>query len=186
MRNYSANYDTPEEMKAMAESWNKSRSSTLTATQANTAPSPASPTEIPPKADGLDKVRSEWSRNREASQKPKPTTDPIQGAMRVLTSGSHIPITIPPNFTRIHLFPLGKTLITRGAVKQLGASVIHRCFQRHASGDWGAVHPARASLNASTTIGIHLSRYHVDGRLAVLLTVEKLGSTILVIQAAQP
>ena len=184
MPNYSANYDTPEEIKAMSAHWSEVRS----IPQPEPQPVPEPVSVQPPKTDGLDRMRSEWNRSKATAPapKPQPSTDPIAGAMKVLKSGSPIPITVPPGLSAAPLFPLGKTLITQGAVKQLRPSIIHRCFQRHASGDWGAVHPARAVLNSTTDTGIHLSRYHVDGCFVVLLTLEKLGSTVLVIQAAQP
>jgi len=182
MPNYSANYDTPEEIRAMSAHWNRASSTPEPATKPVPDPAPV----ITQKADGLDRMRSEWNRTRDSAPKSQPTTDPIAGALKVLKSGSPISITVPQGFITSPLFPLGKTLITRGAVKQLSPSVIHRCFQRHASGDWGAVHPARAILNSTTDTGIHLSRYQIGGCFAVLLTLEKHGSTVLVIQAAQP
>ncbi len=184
MPNYSANYDTPEEIKAMSAHWNRVSSTPQPDTQPNPEPAPVAPQKV----DGLDRMRSEWNRSKGVvtPPKPQPSTDPIAGALKVLKSGSPIPIKVPPEFMGIQIFPLGKTLITQGAVKQLRPSVIHRSFQRHASGDWGAVHPARAVLNSTTDTGIHLSRYQVDGCFVVLLTLEKLNSTVLVIQAAQP
>ena len=184
MPNYSANYDSPEEIKAMAAHWSQARSKP----QPDPQPAPEPAQVQSPKTDGLDRMRSEWNSPRTSAQAPKtqPSTDPIAGALKVLKSGSPIPISVPPEFTATQLFPLGKTLVTQGAVKQLRPSVIHSCFQRHAAGDWGAVHPARAILNSTTDTGIHLSRYQVDGCFVVLLTLEKQAATVLVIQAAQP
>ena len=184
MPNYSANYDSPEEIKAMAAHWSQARSTPQPVPQSATEPA----SDQPSKTDGLDRMRSEWNSPRTSAPAPKaqPSTDPIAGALKVLKSGSPIPITVPPEFTATQIFPLGKTLITQGAVKQLRPSVIHRCFQRHASGDWGAVHPARAVLNSTTDTGIHLSRYKIDACFVVLLTLEKIGSTVLVTQSAQP
>ena len=81
MPNYSANYDSPDEIKAMAAHWSQTRS------KPQPDPQPASeqaPVQSP-KTDALDRMRSEWNSPRTSTLAPKtqPSTDPIAGALKV-------------------------------------------------------------------------------------------------------
>ena len=62
-------------------------------------------------------------------------------------------------------FPLGRTVITRGALDALDGKDVHAGIARHTSGDWGdlCLEDKQANDDALRVGARLLSAYHTDG-----------------------
>ena len=80
-------------------------------------------------------------------------------------------------------FPLGRTVITRGALDALEGDDVHAGIARHANGDWGDVCPDDKQANDDALqVGARLlSAYHTDcgQKFWIITEADRSATTVL-------
>ena len=80
-------------------------------------------------------------------------------------------------------FPLGRTVITRGALDALDDTDVHTGIARHASGDWGDLCPEDKQANdEALRVGARvLSAYHIDSgqKFWIITEADRSATTVL-------
>lgn len=81
-------------------------------------------------------------------------------------------------------FPLGRTLITPGALEALSPTSIHTALARHVSGDWGDVCTDDARANERALVeGTRLLSVYRDGsgtKFWIITEADRSATTILI------
>ena len=80
-------------------------------------------------------------------------------------------------------FPLGRTVITRGALDAIDGEDVQTGITRHANGDWGDVCPEDKQANDDALkVGARLlSAYHTDGgqKFWIITEADRSATTVL-------